>query len=60
MRKSKDFDSGASDPLVLWNVRLPESLLVRLRERAAEMDRSASWLVRRYIAEGLDRKKSIT
>lgn len=45
---------------MLWNVRLPEELLERLRERAAEMDRSASWLARTYIAEGLDRKKSLT
>lgn len=60
MGKTKDFDSKSDDALVLWNVRLPESLLVRLRKRAKEMDRSASWLARHYIAEGLERKKSLT
>lgn len=60
MGKTKDFDSKSDDALVLWNVRLPKSVVVRLRKRAKELDRSASWLARHYIAEGLERKKSLT
>ncbi len=60
MGKTKDSDSKSDDALVLWNVRLPASLLVLLRKRAKEQDRSASWLARHYIAEGLERKKSLT
>ncbi len=58
MAKRRDFE----DPkrLVLWNMRLPAETLERLRERAEELGLSASWLARKFISEGLDRKKSIT
>jgi metal-responsive CopG/Arc/MetJ family transcriptional regulator len=39
------------------NIRFPEKMLQKLSKAAMEQDRSVSWLVRKFVDEGLEKRE---
>jgi hypothetical protein len=45
-------------PMVRWCVKIPMALKLRLMEKSIERQSPISWIVRKYITDGLDREVS--